>query len=151
MGFSRQEYWSGLPFPPSGNLRDPGTESASLVSNLHWQVGFLITSATWEASGKEPGGGLLLVSRGWGQDVTKYPTMHRTGPVAKNHPTWDVNRAAIEKTAAMQKATSLSPLLGKGALAGVSAGSWAEHSPFWIWRKYFFVFLEIKFICMEGT
>ena len=26
MGFSRQEYWSGLPFPPSGNLSDPEIE-----------------------------------------------------------------------------------------------------------------------------
>ena len=26
MGFSRQEYWSGLPFPPPGDLSDPGTE-----------------------------------------------------------------------------------------------------------------------------
>ena len=24
--FPRQEYWSGLPFPPLGNLSDPGTE-----------------------------------------------------------------------------------------------------------------------------
>ena len=27
--FSRQEYWSGLPFPPSGNLPDPRIEPAS--------------------------------------------------------------------------------------------------------------------------
>ena len=26
MGFPRQEYWSGLPFPSLGNLPDPGTE-----------------------------------------------------------------------------------------------------------------------------
>ena len=26
MGFSRQEYWSGLPFPSSGDLSDPGIE-----------------------------------------------------------------------------------------------------------------------------
>ena len=26
MGFSRQEYWSGLPFPSPGNLPDPGIE-----------------------------------------------------------------------------------------------------------------------------
>ncbi|XP_070330551.1 protein enabled homolog isoform X14 [Odocoileus virginianus] len=26
MGFSRQEYWSGLPFPPPGDLPDPGVE-----------------------------------------------------------------------------------------------------------------------------
>ena len=29
MGFSRQEYWSGLPCPPPGDLPDPGIESAS--------------------------------------------------------------------------------------------------------------------------
>jgi len=27
MGFSRQEYWSGLPFPPPGHLPDPGIEA----------------------------------------------------------------------------------------------------------------------------
>ena len=32
MGFSRQEYWSGLPFPPPGDLSDPGIEPASLES-----------------------------------------------------------------------------------------------------------------------
>ena len=29
MGFSRQEYWSGLPFLTPGDLPDPGTELAS--------------------------------------------------------------------------------------------------------------------------
>ena len=29
MGFSRQEYWSGVPFPPPGDLPDPGIEPAS--------------------------------------------------------------------------------------------------------------------------
>ena len=29
MGFSRHAYWSGLPFPPPGDLPDPGTEPAS--------------------------------------------------------------------------------------------------------------------------
>ena len=29
MGFSRQEYWSGLPFPPPGDLPDTGMEPAS--------------------------------------------------------------------------------------------------------------------------
>ena len=32
MGFSRQEYWSGLPFPPPGDLPDPGIETQSLMS-----------------------------------------------------------------------------------------------------------------------
>ena len=30
-GFSQQGYWSGLPFPPPGDLPDPGIESTSLV------------------------------------------------------------------------------------------------------------------------
>ena len=29
MGFSRQEYWSGLPFPAPGHLPNPGIESRS--------------------------------------------------------------------------------------------------------------------------
>ena len=29
MGFPRQEYWSGFPFPPPGNLPDPGIEPRS--------------------------------------------------------------------------------------------------------------------------
>ena len=32
MGFPRQEYWSGVPFPPPGDLPDPGIEPMSLVS-----------------------------------------------------------------------------------------------------------------------
>ena len=32
MGFSRQEYWSGLPFPPAGDIPNPGIEPTSLGS-----------------------------------------------------------------------------------------------------------------------
>ena len=39
MGFSRQEYWSGLSFPSPGVLPDPGIEWESLHL-LHWQVVF---------------------------------------------------------------------------------------------------------------
>ena len=47
MGFLRQEYWSWLPFPPLGDLLDPGIKPVSGVSCIgrwilyHW--------ATWEA------------------------------------------------------------------------------------------------------
>ena len=34
MGFPRQEYWSGLPFPSPGDLPDPGIEPESPL----WQV-----------------------------------------------------------------------------------------------------------------
>ena len=32
IGFTRQEYWSGLPFPPLGDFPDPEIESASFMS-----------------------------------------------------------------------------------------------------------------------
>ena len=32
MGFSMQEYWIGLPFPPPGDLPDPGVKPASCTS-----------------------------------------------------------------------------------------------------------------------
>ena len=32
MGFCRQEYWSGLPCPPPGDLPEPGIKPVSLVS-----------------------------------------------------------------------------------------------------------------------
>ena len=34
MGFFRQEYYSGLPFPPPGDFPDPGIEPGSLVSPM---------------------------------------------------------------------------------------------------------------------
>ena len=48
MGFSRQEYWSGLPFPPPGDLPDLGVKSASLKSPA-LAGGFFTTSTNWEA------------------------------------------------------------------------------------------------------
>ena len=41
--FSRQEYWSGLPFPPTGDLPHPGTEPAAPVP-LALQVNSLLLS-----------------------------------------------------------------------------------------------------------
>ena len=34
MGFPRQEFWSGLPRPPAGDLPDPGIEPRSLTSKV---------------------------------------------------------------------------------------------------------------------
>ena len=42
MGFSRQEYWSRLPFPPPGDLLDPGIQP----NLMHWQVNYHCT--TWK-------------------------------------------------------------------------------------------------------
>ena len=43
--FSRQEYWSGLPCPPPGDLSDPGIEPGSLASRA-LAGGFFTTSTT---------------------------------------------------------------------------------------------------------
>ena len=48
MGLSRQEYWSGLPCPPPGDLPNPGIEPISLTSPA-LEGRFFTTSATWEA------------------------------------------------------------------------------------------------------
>ena len=41
MGFSSQEYWSGLPCPPLGDLPNPGIEPTSLTS-LALEGGFIL-------------------------------------------------------------------------------------------------------------
>ena len=48
MGFSRQEYWSGLPFPALGDLPDSGIEPTSLISPA-LAGSFFTTRTTWEA------------------------------------------------------------------------------------------------------
>ena len=48
MELSRQEYWSGLPFPSPRDLRYPGIEPMCLTSPA-WAGGFFTTSTTWEA------------------------------------------------------------------------------------------------------
>jgi hypothetical protein len=57
MGFSRQEYWSGLPFPSPGDLTNPGIEPKSPVSSA-----LQTDSLPTEPSGKSSlglGGGFL--------------------------------------------------------------------------------------------
>ena len=48
MAFSRQEYWSGLPCPPPGDLPQPGIEPEPLMSPALADE-FFTTSITWEA------------------------------------------------------------------------------------------------------
>ena len=51
IGFSRQEYWSGVPFAPPGDLPDPEIESVSLTTPV-LADGFFTT----EPPGKPPDG-----------------------------------------------------------------------------------------------
>ena len=68
MGFSRQEYWNGLPFPPPGNLPDPGLEPMSpalagrffiagtVVKNLSANAGDAGDVGSIPELGRSPGG-----------------------------------------------------------------------------------------------
>ena len=47
MGLTRKEYWNGMPFPPPGDLPNPGIEPVSLTSPA--LAGGFFT--TWEAAG----------------------------------------------------------------------------------------------------
>ena len=47
MGFSRQEYWSGLPCPPPGDFPNPGIKPESLMSPA-LAGGFFSTKRIWQ-------------------------------------------------------------------------------------------------------
>jgi len=66
MGFSRQEYWSGLPCPPPGDLPDPGIELTSPTAPA-LAGEFFTTSTNWEA---------LLYSTG---NYIQYPVINHKG------------------------------------------------------------------------
>ena len=48
MGFSKQEYWSGLPCPLPGDLPDPGIKPEPLMTPALADE-FFTTGAIWEA------------------------------------------------------------------------------------------------------
>jgi len=63
MGFSRQEYWSGLPFPSPGDLLDPGIKPRSPTLQ--------VDALTSEPPGKNTGVGChfllqgIFLTQGW--------------------------------------------------------------------------------------
>ena len=52
MGFSKREDWSGLPFPPPGDLSNTGVGKV-LGGDFFFFFFFLTNSATWEASSRK--------------------------------------------------------------------------------------------------
>ena len=60
MGFSRQEYWSGLPFPSPGDLPDPGIEPRSpalQADTLPSEPNAADIRGSIPGLGRSPGGG----------------------------------------------------------------------------------------------
>ena len=77
MGFSRQEYWSGLPYPPPGDLPNPGIKPKSPAWRqilYHW--------ATWEALHPKINESFSNVL--WGQRPFLYPQEHLTLRLSAN-------------------------------------------------------------------
>jgi len=70
MGFPRQEYWSGLPRHPPGDLPDP-----RLLRLLHWQTGSLLLVPPGK-SGGPPGRGQ---NKGQGGVKTNGPSWKSSG------------------------------------------------------------------------
>ena len=75
MEFSRQEYWSGLPFPSPGNLPDPETESGSpalqqiLYCLSHQGTLFLYWCPKWQAPSRGWDSGIRTFVKCWYQAV----------------------------------------------------------------------------------
>jgi len=67
MGFSKQEYWSGLPCLPSGDLLSPGTEpmSPALAGE------FFTTSTTWGAQ-EITTGAILQMRKLWHREAKSF-------------------------------------------------------------------------------
>ena len=61
MGFSRRDYWSGLPCSPPGDLPDRGIESVSSAL----AGGFFTTNVPWEAPVLEAGSLKSRCQQGW--------------------------------------------------------------------------------------
>ena len=68
MGFSRQEYWSGLPFPSAGDLPGPGTEPVSpALAGGFLTTGHQLNGQEFEqAPGVGDGQGSLACCSSWG-------------------------------------------------------------------------------------
>ena len=79
MGFSRQEYQSGLLCPPPGDLPDPGIEPASLTYPALADR-FFTSNATWEAPTYwAPAQGLAL------------PVVHAVNPLPQEFTMWGLD------------------------------------------------------------
>ena len=74
-GFSKQEYWSGLPCLPPGDLPDPGIEPISLMSSVLAGRFFttssicILRSGMGVAGDKEKEGELFLRNKGGGHST----------------------------------------------------------------------------------
>ena len=94
MEVSRQEYWSGLPFPTPGKFSKPGIETKSLVSPA--VMGRLFTTVP-------PGKSSILTIECFGGCREKY------GPVLRESTDWWEHRVIKRSSHSMSNALSGGP------------------------------------------
>ena len=79
MGFHRQEYWTGLPFPPAGDLLDPGVKPRSpVLAGGFFTAESLGSEAPMgdratEAQGRWPARGRIIPGK---EQSTRTPPLH---------------------------------------------------------------------------
>ena len=82
MGFSRQNYWSGLPYPPPEDLLIQGL-NPHFLSLLHWQRVFFFflftTSSTWENKAMAPHSSTLAWKIPWTEEPGRLQSMGSLG------------------------------------------------------------------------
>ena len=78
MGFSRQEYWSGLPFPPPGDLPDLGIKPVSLEApSLAGEI--FTTEPPGKALSKDTGSFIIILASLVNDTITElYETCQRS-------------------------------------------------------------------------
>ena len=108
MGFSRQEYWRGLPCPPPGNLSNPGIEPTSLMSPA-LIGGFFTISATWEALlyiyTNSPPRGYTQIHRSCTRHHTIQPARTATHHGVSGVPTWQTAQCWLDTYSQTQVCT----------------------------------------------
>ena len=76
MGFLKQEYWRGLPFPPPGDLPDPGIEPASTALAAE----FFTTEPPGKPNHQDPIHHLAFTTASLGTWLSKWPRAARVRP-----------------------------------------------------------------------
>ena len=119
MGLFRQEYWSGLPFPPPGDLPDPGSQPGSLAL----AGAFFTPASLWGPSSAPP---MVPLPADHPADSGACEHTQRPGAAPQPGPTPRPRLAASEGPAALlHQVQQLSPHLGVSA----GEGFWGAGSP----------------------
>ena len=134
MGFSRQECWSRLPFPPPGDLPDPGIKPA------HWQVDSLPLGPTWETQVYEFSSLLCLGNAGVCAQGNHSFDMHLSslGPISCSSPHWGPSGCTFGGGCSGGVLSSgqllcLHPKFPQGSLLGPLVGAlWLDGHPLFV-------------------